>query len=152
MYGGYQIAVAESCTGGSLASCLTNTAGSSEYFLGGIVAYDIGIKRKVLKVRETTLNGPGVYSYECVVDMAYGVASLFSNSQKQVTHAIATSGNLEEPYSTYVAFLNAIDRSVYAFTINMPEEIQKESREWRKKYYVDQIMKKFDEWIEETTH
>ncbi|MCK4963299.1 MAG: CinA family protein, partial [Anaerolineales bacterium] len=36
---GWALALGESCTGGMLGHCITNVPGSSEYFLGGIVAY-----------------------------------------------------------------------------------------------------------------
>lgn len=41
---GETLAVAESCTGGSLGKALTEIPGSSTYFLGGVIAYDNRIK------------------------------------------------------------------------------------------------------------
>ena len=40
---GWKLVVAESCTGGLLGSRITDVPGSSEYFLGGVVAYANGI-------------------------------------------------------------------------------------------------------------
>ena len=60
------IATAESCTGGLLGHILTDTPGSSVYFLGGIIAYAYGAKENLLGVRHETLwqymqSGPGMF-------------------------------------------------------------------------------------------
>ncbi len=69
---GQTLGVAESCTGGLIAHRLTNMAGSSEYFLGGIVAYSNTIKIKQLNVSPQTLEEHGAVSEQSVLEMARG--------------------------------------------------------------------------------
>ena len=67
------LAVAESCTGGLLAAHLTNVAGSSDYFLGGIVAYTNLIKEEELGVPGPLLRRSGAVSAEVAAALAGGV-------------------------------------------------------------------------------
>ncbi len=70
---GWSVGTAESCTGGLIGDTLTNRAGSSSYFKGGIIAYSNAIKQNVLGVQETTLLQHGAVSNECAIEMAQGV-------------------------------------------------------------------------------
>jgi PncC family amidohydrolase len=70
---GLWLAVAESCTGGLIADRLTNISGSSDYFLGGVVAYANRIKIEQLGVDPATLEMFGAVSRETVLEMAQGV-------------------------------------------------------------------------------
>ena len=67
-----KLAIAESCTGGLLGSRITDVPGSSEYFLGGVVAYAYEAKVALLGVSWNTLNSVGAVSPETVLDMARG--------------------------------------------------------------------------------
>jgi len=69
---GLKLATAESCTGGLLADRLTDIPGSSDYFLGGIVAYAYEAKVALLKVSWDTLQSYGAVSSETVLEMARG--------------------------------------------------------------------------------
>jgi PncC family amidohydrolase len=69
---GLKLATAESCTGGLLASRLTDVPGSSEYFVGGIVAYAYEAKVALLNVSWDTLRAHGAVSSETVLEMARG--------------------------------------------------------------------------------
>lgn len=73
---GLTLAVAESCTGGLLAHRLTNIPGSSNYFIGGVVAYANRVKASLLKVSEETLRTVGAVSEETALQMARGVREL----------------------------------------------------------------------------
>jgi PncC family amidohydrolase len=66
------LAVAESCTGGLLGSRVTDVPGSSDYFLGGILAYANSAKVSLLGVSAATLEQFGAVSRETVVEMAQG--------------------------------------------------------------------------------
>ncbi|HEX3670749.1 MAG TPA: competence/damage-inducible protein A [Candidatus Cybelea sp.] len=70
---GQTLAVAESCTGGRIAVALTGVAGSSESFLGGVVAYSNAVKVAQLGVSEETLERFGAVSEETAREMARGV-------------------------------------------------------------------------------
>ncbi|MFH0922024.1 MAG: CinA family nicotinamide mononucleotide deamidase-related protein [Fibrobacterota bacterium] len=66
------LALAESCTGGRVASRLTAVPESSRYFLGGVVAYSNALKMKFLGVKAATLKKHGAVSAECAREMAEG--------------------------------------------------------------------------------
>src|SRR5512138_928808 len=70
---GLKLVLAESCTGGLLGSRITDVPGSSEYFLGGVVAYAYEAKAELLGVSWETLNTKGAVSRETVLEMARGV-------------------------------------------------------------------------------
>lgn len=67
------LAVAESCTGGMLGERITSVAGSSDVFLGGVIAYHNDIKRDALGVRQADLDTFGAVSEQVVLQMASGV-------------------------------------------------------------------------------
>jgi len=67
-----KLATAESCTGGLVSDRITNVPGSSEYFLGGIVAYSYEAKVALLDVSWDTLQKYGAVSREVVLAMAKG--------------------------------------------------------------------------------
>jgi len=69
---GWKVAVAESCTGGLIGHRITNVAGSSDYFNGGIIAYAYEAKVKLLGVSWETLKTYGAVSRETVLEMAEG--------------------------------------------------------------------------------
>jgi PncC family amidohydrolase len=66
------LGLAESCTGGLVSSLITDIAGSSTYFLGGIVSYAYSAKEGVLGVRHETLLAHGAVSPETAAEMAWG--------------------------------------------------------------------------------
>ena len=67
-----QLAVAESCTGGWLAKCLTDVAGSSRWFERGFVTYSNVAKQEMLDVLPATLQQEGAVSEAVVHEMAAG--------------------------------------------------------------------------------
>ena len=71
------IAVAESCTGGLLGSKITDVPGSSEYFLGGVIAYQNEVKESLLHVPQQVIAAHGAVSAQTVEAMAGGCRELF---------------------------------------------------------------------------
>lgn len=69
---GLTLAVAESCTGGGLADAITDVAGSSDYFLGGVVAYANRVKEQLLGVEPELLATQGAVSGPVALQMAEG--------------------------------------------------------------------------------
>jgi nicotinamide-nucleotide amidase len=70
---GSTLAVAESCTGGGLGAMLTSTAGSSAYFLGGVISYANAVKVNLLGVNPADLEQFGAVSHAVAQQMATGV-------------------------------------------------------------------------------
>ncbi len=70
---GKTIATAESCTGGWIAKCLTDVAGSSDVFGYGIVSYSDDAKTTLLNVPAPVIEARGAVSEEVVGWMAQGV-------------------------------------------------------------------------------
>jgi nicotinamide-nucleotide amidase len=70
---GATLATAESCTGGLIGDRLTNVPGSSDVYLGGVVAYANACKVSALGVQEATLEKHGAVSEPTVLEMAHGV-------------------------------------------------------------------------------
>jgi len=68
-----QLAVAESCTGGLISKKLTDTPGSSAYFLGGVISYANSLKSGYLDVPVKLLERFGAASREVAEAMAAGV-------------------------------------------------------------------------------
>lgn len=68
-----KLSVAESCTGGLIASRITDIAGSSEYFDAGVVTYSNAAKTRFLGVPEDLLTSHGAVSQETAKSMAEGV-------------------------------------------------------------------------------
>jgi nicotinamide-nucleotide amidase len=66
------LVTAESCTGGLIASQLTEIAGSSRVFTGSFVTYSNAMKAAMLGVNESTLNTHGAVSEQTVREMAQG--------------------------------------------------------------------------------
>ena len=67
------IATAESCTGGLLGALLTDRPGATDYYLGGVIAYQNRIKQTFLGVQAVTLKTYGAVSAETALEMARGV-------------------------------------------------------------------------------
>lgn len=86
------IATAESCSSGRVAHRITAIAGSSEYFLGGIVAYANSAKETLLGVPAATLANPGAVSAECARAMAEGACRAFGADVAVATTGIAGPG------------------------------------------------------------
>lgn len=81
------VCVAESCTAGLLGAMLTETPGSSAYFLGGVIAYSNRCKQDLLGVAAATIDGFGAVSAEAAEEMARGAQRRF-----QADHSLAITG------------------------------------------------------------
>ena len=100
------IATAESCTGGLLGSMLTDVSGSSDYYVGGVIAYTNQVKCDVLGVNPETLSSAGAVSRETAMQMARGVRRLLGSDYALSTTGIAgpTGGTTKKPVGLiYVA-------------------------------------------------
>ncbi len=99
---GLTLSCAESCTGGLVAHRVTNVPGSSDYFLGGVVAYSNSMKVNLLQVNEVTLRDHGAVSKETVLEMARGIRALTGSDISVAISGIAGpgGGTEEKPVGT----------------------------------------------------
>lgn len=99
---GITLALAESCTGGTVASRLTAYPGASNYFLGGVVSYSNSLKQKILHVDPTTLERDGAVSESVVKEMAEGVVALSGADYGIAVSGVAgpSGGTKEKPVGT----------------------------------------------------
>jgi PncC family amidohydrolase len=98
----WKLVLAESCTGGLLGSRITDVPGSSEYFLGGVVAYAYEAKVELLSVSWDTLNTKGAVSRETVLEMARGIRNIMKADIAVSVSGIAGpgGGTPEKPVGT----------------------------------------------------
>lgn len=96
------IAVAESCTGGLLASTITDVSGSGDYMLGGMVTYSNKMKMNLLNVSEEDLNRFGAVSKAVALQMAKGAADVCKSDIGVSATGIAGpgGGSKEKPVGT----------------------------------------------------
>jgi nicotinamide-nucleotide amidase len=112
---GKTLAVAESCTGGSISSKFTAMAGASAYFLCGVTAYANEAKRDLLGVDASLLEKYGAVSEQVARAMAEGVRRISGADYAVATTGIAgpTGGSPEKPVGT-VWFAVASERGTEA--------------------------------------
>ena len=111
---GETLAVAESCTGGLLGSTITNVAGASDYFVGGVISYMNRTKLAFLAVSREALDRHGAVSRPVAREMAQHV-----RDEAGVDWALSTTGfagaapdSSDDPAGTvYVGVACASDRA-----------------------------------------
>lgn len=127
------VATAESCTGGRVGDFITNISGSSDYYLGGVVAYSNDVKMKILGVRPSTLKRYGAVSSQTVGEMVLGVMKLTGSECGIATSGIAgpTGGSRNKPVGlVYIgtALKDKVQIERYLFTGN--RELIKDRSGW----------------------
>jgi nicotinamide-nucleotide amidase len=116
-----RISTAESCTGGYLAHRITSVEGSSDYYMGSLIAYHNEIKRYYLKVPEEILKNYGAVSEECIRAMITGACTFFKTDYAIATCGIAGpgGGTKDKPVGTVWIACGTKDNIVakkFAFT------------------------------------
>ncbi len=96
---GVDVATAESCTGGGVATAITNIPGSSQWFERGFVTYTNVAKKEMLGVSQDTLRKHGAVSEEVAREMAAGALERSHASVSVSVTGIAgpTGGSREKP-------------------------------------------------------
>ena len=118
---GLKLATAESCTGGLIGHRITDIPGSSDYFIGGVVAYANQAKVALLGVSWDTLNKYGAVSRETVLEMAAGARrTLGADIAVSVSGIAGPGGGLpDKPVGSVWVGLNASDGE-WARTFRFP--------------------------------
>ncbi|WP_417614167.1 CinA family protein [Oceanisphaera sp.] len=96
------ITTAESCTGGGIASAITDIAGSSAWFERGFVTYSNGAKRDMLGVDAGVIDRDGAVSQAVVIAMAKGACAQNGDSLAVAVSGVAGpgGGSPEKPVGT----------------------------------------------------
>lgn len=117
---GQTLAVAESCTGGSISARITAMAGSSEYFLGGVTSYSNEAKANILGVSMADIESCGAVSETVARQMAAGALERFGADFAISTTGVAGpgGGTEEKPVGTVwmaIAWRSSEGRGVETF-------------------------------------
>ncbi|GHS98692.1 CinA-like protein [Bacteroidia bacterium] len=125
---GLTLSVAESCTGGKLASLFTAIPGCSQYFKGGVVSYSNEAKMDILKVNPWDINQYGAVSQPVVEQMATGAQRIFQSDCSISTSGIAgpDGGTPEKPVGTVwiaVRYKNQMQSRLFHFSKNRESNI-----------------------------
>jgi nicotinamide-nucleotide amidase len=99
---GKTVAVAESCTGGMLGAAITDIAGSSDYFSGGVIVYSNESKINILKINREVIEKHGAVSEETAIELANRVRQLMNTDYGIGITGIAGpgGGSPEKPVGT----------------------------------------------------
>ena len=99
---GWRLATAESCTGGWVAKCCTDLAGSSAWFERGFITYSDAAKMNMLNVQKTALQQQGAVSEDVVRQMAQGARRSAALEAALAVTGIAgpDGGSAEKPVGT----------------------------------------------------
>lgn len=113
---GATLATAESCTGGRIASLLTQVAGASEWYRGGVVAYTREAKVHVLGVPEEELSD-GLVSERCAIAMARAAADRFGADFALSTTGVCGPSSSEgvPPCGAWIACASGERRAAFFF-------------------------------------
>lgn len=102
---GHRLALAESCSGGLMAARITDLAGASEYFAGGVVAYSNEAKAEMLGVDSRLIEQKGAVSPEVAEAMAIGALERFdADVAVSITGIAGPGGGSEDKPVGYVCF------------------------------------------------
>ncbi len=118
---GLKVATAESCTAGGLAARIANIPGSSDYFVGGIVAYTKDLKISELGVAPDVLERHGAVSEEVARAMAVGAKGrLGADIALAVTCAAGPEPHDGAEPGTMVLGIAGLGETVEARTVRVP--------------------------------
>ena len=113
------LSVAESITGGGLASAITEVSGSSKVFVGGVIAYEDSIKISELKVDAKTLKKFTAVSEEVAKEMAVGALKKFKTDYAIATTGVAGPGKAYGQKAGTVCVAIASKKEVFAIALSL---------------------------------
>jgi nicotinamide-nucleotide amidase len=143
------ITTAESCTGGLIASMLTEVSGSSDIFKGSVVTYSNEIKSQELDVKKETLEKYGAVSTQVVDEMLDGVIKKFNANLAIAVSGIAgpNGGSKNKPVGTVVIgiFGNEISKNIEVCHFNgNRKEVQTQAAKYSLKKIFNFFQKSLD--------
>ncbi len=122
------LAIAESCSGGYISNLITNSPGSSKYFIMGVVAYNNKIKTNLLGINKEIIKKKGAVSKEVVSLLAKNIRSLACTDFGIGVTGIAgpAGGSKNKPIGTVYIAISSAKRTVAKrfFFIGTRQEIK----------------------------
>ncbi|NQY12105.1 MAG: competence/damage-inducible protein A [Flavobacteriales bacterium] len=124
------VSTAESCTGGYTSHLITSVAGSSEVYVGSVVAYKNDVKERILNVDPEIINQHGAVSKEVAELMALGIKNKMDSDYSISTTGIAgpSGGTEEKPVGTVwiaIAFEDTVISKTFKFGDNRERNIRR---------------------------
>jgi PncC family amidohydrolase len=114
------LATAESITGGGLAQAITDIAGASEVFLGGVVTYSDKSKTKYLGVTSQLLKRKTAVSEEVAAEMAQAIRQEFKSDYGMATTGVAGPGKAygQKPGTVWIAIASKKETVTIALALS----------------------------------
>ncbi|MBI4470424.1 MAG: competence/damage-inducible protein A [Acidobacteria bacterium] len=139
---GATVSAAESCTGGLVSKRLTDLAGSSTYFRGGVVAYDNAAKARLLGVPGALIAERGAVSSEVAEQMARGVRAKFESTFGMGITGIAGPGGGTEDKPVGLVYVSVADeRDAVTRRLSLPGDRQ-HVRAWSAQIALDMLRRR----------
>ena len=102
------LSTAESCTGGLVGARLTDVAGASNVYVGGVIAYSDAVKRDELNVSPATLAEHGAVSAETAAEMAEGARTRLGTDVSVAVTGVAGPGGGTPEKPVGLVFIHAV--------------------------------------------
>lgn len=138
---GRTLSTAESCTSGRIAACLTRISGASNYFQGGLIAYQNHLKTKFLDVEPEDIERYDVVSQPVVEQMVRGACQFFHTDYALASTGYAGDGANGIPAGTiWIAWGTATDVHSRCLTTDNGREANTQNA-------VAQVLREFVEYL-----
>ena len=108
------LSISESCTGGYISKKITEIPGSSDFFLGSVIAYDNSIKQNILDISLDILNSFGAVSSQVSELMALNISKKFKSDVSIACTGISgpSGGTDDKPVGTVYISVKYLDKLV----------------------------------------
>ena len=133
--------LAESCTGGSIASLITSVPGNSDIFIGSMVTYSNASKEDWLGIKPEHIELYGAVSEEIAKEMALSVVTNDRDHGKVC--AIATTGYIDQGYA-YAATFDGISVITEKYSCRVPAEYRAERQKEISILAIKQLIKQLE--------
>ena len=141
-----QLATAESCTGGGVAKALTELAGSSAWFTGGLVTYSNQAKQQLLGVTASDLEKHGAVSESVVTAMVQGACQALGADLAVAISGVAgpSGGSVAKPVGyVWLAWGNAVQQQATVFNFTGDRRQIREAS-------IDKALEGLLEWLQKS--
>ncbi|NMP37686.1 MAG: CinA family protein [Clostridiales bacterium] len=141
---GKKLALAESCTGGLIAKCITDVSGASSVFECGVVSYSDAVKHSLLGVKLETLEKYGAVSTDTAIEMARGVREISGADLGLSVTGIAgplSDGSGKPVGCIYIAISAEDGDRCEALSTNFTENIRENNRLTAARKALDMVIK-----------